>query len=364
MVDIKVRFHFASEASTDKKSTIVKVKSIQLLDQPDIFFFPENAQTEAKHEKLFAHAITKGVVKSLKTRNKFRKVVITLKKGELKEDYMDDEGNVVFDEIYLEGVLPELIPPPPSQQINSPNKLIHSIAKNVVLEKFDGKNFNAGEWINSFEGECRRLEVSTERQAEILRLFLEGTASEWYACFLKTHSLIEAWKSWSDSFLNTFDVKNWAEISYAYNFKYLNGQILDFALKKRNLLLNVDPNLTIESQINLIVIALPNSVRTRLAKKDLADIDSLMSVLRQIEPIEKKNNITPNEKSLSNKQKENAKYSACAYCESKGFFNRLHSENVCRTKMNDLKKIGNEKVKMTNNLEIQNSIALHDEAKN
>lgn len=152
MVDVKARFHFASVASADRKSTIVKVKYIQLIDEPDIFLFPEDAQTEAKHEKLFAHAVTKGVVRSLKTRNKFRNVVITLKEGELGEDYLEVEGNVFLARFIWKVYNLNSPPPPPAPQQNlSPNKLIHSIAKNVVLEKFDGKNFNAGEWLNSFE---------------------------------------------------------------------------------------------------------------------------------------------------------------------------------------------------------------------
>ncbi|XP_071577900.1 uncharacterized protein [Temnothorax nylanderi] len=49
-------------------------------------------QTSAQYPQLFENAVTKGVVKSLKTRSKFRNVVITLAEGDLKEVYLDDEG--------------------------------------------------------------------------------------------------------------------------------------------------------------------------------------------------------------------------------------------------------------------------------
>ncbi|XP_076397157.1 uncharacterized protein LOC143265993 isoform X2 [Megachile rotundata] len=90
MGDIKARFHFVSEA-VDSKTTEVKVKTIQLVGQPEIFKFPEGAQTKAEHPNLFENQVTKGVVKSLKLRNKFRNVVITLAEGKLKDSYVDHE---------------------------------------------------------------------------------------------------------------------------------------------------------------------------------------------------------------------------------------------------------------------------------
>lgn len=367
MADVKAKFHFASEA-VDSKTTIVKVKSIQLLDQSETYLFPVDSQTSAQHQQLFNHTITKGVVKSLKTRNKFRKVVITLKEDELRDVYLDEEGNVVFNGIYLEYVRTDIANHPSCSQQNScPNsKPIHSIVKNMVLETFNGKNFNAGEWLKTFESECNRLDIKEDKFAEALRLFLDGSPLEWYHIFLKTHSLTLAWKSWNNSFLDTFNVKSWTEIAFAYNFKYLNGVFLDFALKKRNLLLDVDPKLTIDSQINLIVIALPKFIRSRLTKKDLVNIDSLMSVLKQIEPVNK--NSSDRVYQNKNKQGDNNSsinsMSPCSYCEKKGYPNRFHMESVCRTKMNDRKQSTNDKVRVSNNAEIQNAISLHDDAKN
>lgn len=89
----KAKFHFVSEAGYDAKSTIVKVKTIQLGNQPEIFQFPKNKQTSDQHKQLFDTNVVKNVVKSLKTRNKFRKVVITLTE-DLQNIYMDEEGNV------------------------------------------------------------------------------------------------------------------------------------------------------------------------------------------------------------------------------------------------------------------------------
>lgn len=169
MGDSKARFLFVSEAS-DQRTTVVKVKTIQLIESPEVYQFPPGAQTSSLHKQLFELPVVKGVVKSLKTRNKYRNVLITLTPG-LKELYTDEEGNVVFDEYYLEVVQADTPPLPSSLQPTTHEKSIHSISKNMVLEKFNGKNFNADSWLKTFESECIRLEIQNNRYAEVLRLF-------------------------------------------------------------------------------------------------------------------------------------------------------------------------------------------------
>lgn len=140
----------------------------------------------------------------------------------------------------------------------------------------------------------------------------------------------------------------------------MNGPFLDFALEKRSLLLNADPKLTTESQVNLIVASLPRSVWSSLRMKDIDNVDTLMSALGQIEPLKGK---ISNERAFPEKNDDDKK-TPCTYCANNGFPNRLHPETVCRLKARDQKKMGNDKIKMTNNVEIQESIAIHNDAKN
>ncbi|XP_076397156.1 uncharacterized protein LOC143265993 isoform X1 [Megachile rotundata] len=368
MGDIKARFHFVSEA-VDSKTTEVKVKTIQLVGQPEIFKFPEGAQTKAEHPNLFENQVTKGVVKSLKLRNKFRNVVITLAEGKLKDSYVDHEGNVVFDGYYLEAIqtdspIPSNHPAPENPPQEKP---IHSISKNIILEKFNGKNFNAESWMKIFVAECKRLEIKENKYPEVLRLFLEGPASNWFSIFLKTNSLTCEWEHWNKSFMDTFNQKSWSEIAYAYTFRYLNGPFLDFALKKRNMLIDIDPDLTINSQINLIVIALPHFVKSRLERKNLTNIDNLMSLLSQMEPINNRNfNEKKDDKQKYNEDRQTNQRSRkpCAYCESVGFKNRFHPEEVCRTKTANRKTDKNDKIKIANNIEIEDAVSFTEEARN
>lgn len=138
-MDLKVKFHFASEAGRNGKSTVVKVKTIHKLVQPEVFAFPITKQTSTQHVKLFNNSIVKNVVKSLKTRNKVRNIVLTLA-DELQTVYLDEEENIVFHDEYFEEVS---LTPTVFAADAATEKSSRSKAKNIVLEKFNCENFQA-----------------------------------------------------------------------------------------------------------------------------------------------------------------------------------------------------------------------------
>lgn len=327
MEDLKVKFCLSSEAWENK--TTVNVKTIQILGQEEIFSFPIENQPIQKHIELAKLSIIKGAVKSLNTRGKFRNITITLKK-ELQSSYLDEEGNVVFCGYYLEAIdfSPQRTSNTPLPNIENP---IRSISNNMMLEKFSSKNQNAKSWLNLFMFECDRLKISEEQFPEALKINLEGPALDWFSSLYKTCSMDKPWDYWKISFLNTFGEKSWSEIEYAYSFRWLSGPLLDFALKKINLLIDVDPDLSISSQINFIILALPKFVRSRLNKKELVTIEHLMSTLRQLDPISNNSTHTNKYEFEINKQKRN--FVPCQICEKAGYANRFHSETICRNKV-------------------------------
>jgi len=343
MPEVRAKFRFESVAM-DTKTTVVQVKTIQLVGETEIFQFPRERQTKTQHERLFNHSVVQRVTKSLKTRNKFRNVIITLS-DELKKIYLDEEGNVVFDGYYLEEVG---VDPPSSgvPTLQAQEKSIHSIAKNMVIEKFNGGNRNAKTWLHLFIQECSRLDVREERCAEVLRLFLEDPAMDWYLNFLKTNSLDQPWEYWNNSFMDTFAEISWSEIAYVYTFKYLSGPLLNFTLKKRSLLIDADPDLAVNSQINLIVTALPPFIRSKLIKKDVKTVEDLMSRLRQLEPVTNKQN------KGEDKIRAQINNKPCSNCEKLGFKSRFHPEKLCRMKDREFKSDRNDKIRIANNSEI------------
>ncbi|KAK9873420.1 hypothetical protein WA026_022484 [Henosepilachna vigintioctopunctata] len=364
----RARFHFISDC-LDAKTTIVKVLTVQLEKEDTIFQFPTEYQLKEHHRKLFDTSVVRNVTKSMKTRGNFRNVWITLI-NELKDNYLDEEGNVCFKGLYLDGAQACVDPNPTAPYIPKSetfeNKSLHSMVKDMILDKFSGKNQNAKIFLELFVQECNRLRIGNPHFPQVLKVFLEGPALDWFLAFLKTHTLSYPWEFWQNSFLDTFSEIGWDEINYAYTFRYISGPMLDYALKKRNLLIDADPELTLNSQINFIVLGLPAQIRSRLSKRDLNSIDILMSHVRQLEGLI--NNKNKNTSAIEHKRQlqfSNRSVSEpCPFCEEIGFPNRFHSGNLCRNRTNSKQTFKNDKIKMVNNLEVQDSISSSDESKN
>lgn len=176
-----------------------------MVGQPEIFSFPQKYQTVTQHAQLFEVVVMKGVVKSFNTRNIFRKVIISLI-GELQTIYLDTKGNVVFHEYYLE----EAQTSPTLNLQNSPpdlpiqNKPMHSIAKNMIIDKFDHEKGKVKVWLGMFTTECKRLDTEENKLVEVLRLFLEKSALHWYMNLLRINPLTHPWEFWNNLFSDTF----------------------------------------------------------------------------------------------------------------------------------------------------------------
>lgn len=72
------------------------------------------------------------------------------------------------------------------------------------------------------------------------------------------------------------------DIAYAHNFKFHNGSLLGYALKKRRLLLEVDDSMSTNTQINIIVIGLPNFIQKKLNRKSIPNMENLLCKIETI----------------------------------------------------------------------------------
>ncbi|XP_044736861.1 lipase 3-like [Chrysoperla carnea] len=79
-----------------------------------------------------------------------------------------------------------------------------------------------------------------------------------------------------------FDV-GWTAVRKAYTYKYLGGSLIDYALTKENLCLEVESDSTMSSRINLIVMGLPSQVQDELDREDINTIKKLYNELRKLD---------------------------------------------------------------------------------
>ena len=231
------------------------------------YLVPRDKQTEKNHALLFRLPTVQNAKKSMTKVGHYRNLRLTLA-GDLLETYLDEDGNFVFQNFYLEESPDiqekKLKTPTASDSFSSfpfeekDDRLKH-VEKKFLIEKFNGKQ-KAADWLDSFEEECARYSIEENVQkVKCPKLFLQDRAIDWYdATAIKIGK--GDWSVWQTSSLKVFASKGWAQVRYAHNFKHLSGSLIEYALKKEKLILEVESRMTVISRINLIVMGLPTYI--------------------------------------------------------------------------------------------------------
>lgn len=378
----RVRFHiFTAADPLNSKNTIPFVKSLQSERTEEVYGFPAEHQPLRLHTELSQNSTIQAVVKSMKHRGKNQRPMITLN-DILRRTYFDKEDNPRFGDEYLE----EIEVPGKFTTISNPTsekrQSLQSITKDAVLEHFNGSSPNAKTWIRHLEKECTRLDIPKTRWYEVLRLFLDGIAKDWYQMVWTTIGS-SSWEQWESSFNEYFTTKGWSECTYAYNYKFLSGSLSEYMIKKLALLADCDPSLSDNSRCMLVVAGIPQSFHNRLDRSKIQSVGDLISQINQIDQnfLKNKNNNENNpQTSRKNNEKEpnnnnrsrfNPNHKPCRFCERIGKPGRYHPEAECKTKLNPnnnwqiSKSATNEKnIKITNNTELEEILNKEVESKN
>jgi queuine/archaeosine tRNA-ribosyltransferase len=386
----RARFGFSYEASSeDPKTSIVKVKKIQLFDDDEtVYTFPSRLQSTTLHEELCTVPVIKAGIKSLSKRGQIRNLNVTLT-DKLKKLYFDCEGNVCFQNTYLDEYMETQTSESPVPIVHEKKKNLSSLVKNMVVEKYMGKNQNVNTWLKIFEQECTRMEIDQVRYPEVMRLFLDGPAQEWFSLNLKLLEITSSWEEWKTSFISSFGDRGWSDITYAYTFRYYTGSLNEYAIRKLNLLLDADPTMSLRTRIHLIGIGLPLFIRERLHLTEIASQNKLIAELNQLESLVNKNkakmvdtgrkqlasysnnNHSTNNQNNYARKDTNKTYDTnnrktmtiCSICEQLGFPGRHHPEAVCRNNLKN-NKVVERNIKIANNTELENKLNEETEQKN
>lgn len=337
MNEMKLFIHIVKISETDHDL-------IGLSEDKKIWYsLPIEYSNIKEHKELLTKSPVKNAILAIKPINGYRKVGVKIDE-DLESVYFDKDGNLCFKNIPLEEMdyggdtvrqeekkfLVQRI-----KDLETQLNLNNEVEKRFILNKFDKKQ-NATEWLKRYEEECSRHNVvCSAKKIETLRFFVAGSPKEWYEANLLKLGL-ENWPEWRKSFLTVFVDKGWSKIRKAYNFKYLGGSLVDYALSKEKMCLEIEENCTISSRINMIVVGLPNEVQDRLDKEEIKCIEDIFVELRKLDAsfsMAKKDNtsnFSVNKNLERNKDKDNKK--PCHMCDSLGWPNRYHPTHACRNK--------------------------------
>ncbi|KAK0076353.1 hypothetical protein PV326_010830, partial [Microctonus aethiopoides] len=194
-----LRFEFTILPSNDGKSNVYAITSIATSDEK-VYVIRDELKPVALHKEILKTNTFNKVKNSLKKRYQTRRVWITLT-DEIAKTYMDEEGNIPFEDEFLEELDKEqLVKIQQKKETNTLERLVETLIENTqtngqpslkniadkfVIEKFTSRNVDAKQWMNNFEQECARFNIQTdEKTIEIIRLFMDKSCTDWY------HSMI------------------------------------------------------------------------------------------------------------------------------------------------------------------------------
>ncbi|KAK7792870.1 hypothetical protein R5R35_004000 [Gryllus longicercus] len=234
----RLQFTFQYLASPkDKKTSLPAITSIVTEDNKQ-YVLPQEMRFVTEHPELMKTDVFKRVKNSLTQRGQNRTVWITLTK-EMAQTYMDEEGNIMFNDLYLEQIIKtDLLE---STEKNNSQLNLKQITDKFMIEKFTSKHSNANQWLDTFEKECKRFDINEGRtMIEILRLFLDKSCLDWYPATLIILTVEAEWSQWKERFLESFADKGWCTGMYAVYYRYKEGSLTEYAMRKEKLLLNMD----------------------------------------------------------------------------------------------------------------------------
>lgn len=364
----KLKFVFSILPSSDGKSNVYGVTSIST-SEDKIYAIPEERQGISHHKELMKTAAFNKVKNSIKKRYQTRKVWITMTE-ELRPIYLDEEDNLQFEDQYLEeieqeqtataqnretGVFEKMFEKLLQNTQDSKQQNLKHIAEKFIIEKFTTKNMNANQWIDTFEKECLRFDVIDEgKKIEILRLFLDKSCIDWYNSMMIKLTMDSEWKIWKTKFCESFANKGWNQITYALSFKYKEGMLVDYAIRKEKMLLDMRNSIDSGTLIDLIAAGLPEHVLNRIDRETLKDTVDLFNELRKFEHMVNKKNYSNYRKygNLKGNYKNEDK-TPCKICEmlKKGI--RYHPESACWFKTREDDKTKEKNIKHINNSVIE-----------
>jgi hypothetical protein len=270
----------------------------------------------------------------------------------------------LFDEKYVTPLPPTVFAqatPPPVTKADATQKALASLAKDIVLPRFSGRNVNAEAWLSVFERECTRLAIPTTRQWEALRLMLEEDARKWYDTTVLTNPST-AWEIWKDSFLLNFTQTGLAAARSAFAYRYYSGDLNAYCQSKLLMLSSFDPKMSELSKMAHLALGLPPHMQDRI---DIAEYGSVSNLVKKINSFTAEKPRPPNSSANSRSQQfstaksSNAfvsiQRSPCAFCKKRygrDWFN--HSETNCNNKKREAEARGSaQPAKAINSISLQ-----------
>ena len=144
------------------------------------------------------------------------------------------------------------------------------------------------------------------------------------------------WKEWKNKFLETFKNQGWDMVTYAFAFRYKDGLLIDYALKKERLILDINKSIDSTTMVDLIATGLPGFILNKLNRDELTDTTALFNEIRKYEGMMYKKNLSVVKSGTFLQKNKTTEKKPCKNCESLAKGMRYHPEESCWYKKNKI----------------------------
>ncbi|XP_060807701.1 uncharacterized protein LOC132903421 [Amyelois transitella] len=365
----RIRFEFVIKAmENDPKTNVLCITSLEF--EKHTYLIPEKLQPARLHEQVIKTQVYLKLKDTIHKRHDKRQVWIRVT-PEIRGAYMDEDGNMQFKGYLLEecdiqkpaACISEEAMTEFFENFNACKKEtgksynIKKLTEKFVLQKFNKKTSNVTQWLDIFEMECTRMSITEDSvKIEALRLFLEDSSLDWYSSMLIKYTLNSEWSTWKENFCETFADRGWSPVRYAILFKYRQGSLMEYALKKEKLLLEINKTMDSSTLIDLIATGLPNFIADKIDRCNIKETKDLFNNIRGLEHLANKKYLNNNAGNLGNKNKEkDSNYKPCRICEKENKGSRYHPESLCWFKNNSYNN-KREHIRTVNNSELETEL--------
>lgn len=121
-------------------------------------------------------------------------------------------------------------------------------------------------------------------------------------------TLHSEWSEWKKNFCETYGNKEWSLIRYALSFKYKTGLLLDYAIKKGKLLLQVRKTIDTGTLIDIIASGLPDFIADKIDRENLKATEDLFKEVGKLEHLVNKKKAYERKNNSNCEQKEKLKH--------------------------------------------------------
>lgn len=189
-----------------------------------------------------------------------------------------------------------------------------------------------------YEKECSRFKIDTDKlKIEIMRFFLSESCQNWYTSRIIQDNSEYNWETWRENFLESFAKKGWSTRIYAHSYRHQEGSLLDYAMKKERLLLEINKSIDQDTLTDIIALGLPEFIRKKIDRDQIENVIDLFNKVRKCEKMYKKNNTTTKNSKLDFKKK-NLEKKPCKTCEYLNKGVKYHPEEKCWFKIRESEK--------------------------